>query len=166
MRTPVEVHDPENLAYVIFTSGSTGKAKAVLRSHRALVNLLTSMQRQPGLAENDSLLAVTSLSFDISALELFLPLITGARLVVAARETVVDGPKLLESLRRYAITVMQATPATWRMLIEAGWNPSSSSLKVLCGGEALPASLANELTKRSDSVGIYMDLRRLPSGPV
>ena len=80
------------------------------------------MQRQPGLAENDRLLAVTNLSFDISALELFLPLVTGARLVVASRDTAIDGPKLLESLHRHAITVMQATPSTWRMLIEGGWS--------------------------------------------
>ena len=98
------------------------------------------------------LLAVTNLCFDISALELFLPLIVGARLVIAAREAVVDGPKLLENLRRYAITTMQATPSTWRMLIEAGWNRASCSLKVLCGGEALPVGLANELIERSDSV--------------
>jgi amino acid adenylation domain-containing protein len=154
----VETPDPEGLAYVMFTSGSTGKPKGVCVSHRALVNLLSSMRRQPGLAENDRLLAVTNLCFDISALELFLPLITGARLVIAARETVADGPKLLENLQRHAITMMQGTPSTWRMLIEAGWSransdlPATSSLKVLCGGEALPAGLANELTTRSDFV--------------
>ena len=149
---PVETQDPESLAYVVFTSGSTGKPKGVCVPHRALVNLLSSMQREPGLAENDRLLAVTNLSFDIAALELFLPLITGGRLVVAGGDTVVDGPKLLESLRRHGITMMQATPSTWRMLIEAGWSRASCNLKVLCGGEALPVALAHELTKRSDSV--------------
>ncbi|MBZ5622001.1 MAG: amino acid adenylation domain-containing protein [Acidobacteriia bacterium] len=148
----VEAQDPESLAYVVFTSGSTGQPKGVCVAHRALVNLLSSMQRRPGLAENDRLLAVTNLCFDISALELFLPLITGARLVVAGRETPADGLKLLENLRRYGITIMQATPSTWRMLVEAGWSRASCKLKVLCGGEALPADLANELTRRSDSV--------------
>jgi amino acid adenylation domain-containing protein len=147
-----EMQDPESLAYVAFTSGSTGKPKGVCVPHRALVNLLSSMQCQPGLEENDSLLAVTNLCFDISALELFLPLIAGARLVVASRDAVVDGRKLLENLRRHAISTMQATPSTWRMLIEAGWSKADCRLKVLCGGEALPAGLANELTQRSDSV--------------
>ena len=144
--------DPESLAYVIFTSGSTGTPKGVCVSHRALVNLLTSMQREPGLEAHDRLLAVTNLCFDISALELFLPLITGAQLVIASRETVVDGSRLLESLRHHAITVMQATPSTWRLLIGAGWNRTDRELKVLCGGEALPVELARELSERSDSV--------------
>jgi amino acid adenylation domain-containing protein len=147
-----EAHDPESLAYVIFTSGSTGKPKGVCVPHRALVNLLSSMQREPGLTENDTLLAVTNLCFDISALELFLPLIAGARLVIAGRETVSDGRTLLETLRGEAITVMQATPSTWRILMECGWDHTDGSLKVLCGGEALHASVARELTKRSDSV--------------
>ena len=147
----LETQDPESLAYVVFTSGSTGKPKGVCVPHRALVNLLSSMQREPGLAEDDRLLAVTSLCFDISALELFLPLITGARLVVAESQTAGDGTKLLESLRHHGITVMQATPSTWRMLMEAGWSRANCNLKVLCGAEVLSPGLANELTKRSDS---------------
>ncbi|HVT93824.1 MAG TPA: amino acid adenylation domain-containing protein [Bryobacteraceae bacterium] len=145
-------HDPESLAYVIFTSGSTGKPKGVCVPHRALANLLNAMQQAPGLGENDRLLAITNLSFDISALELFLPLITGARLVIASKETVADGSRIRESLRRYAITTMQATPSTWRMLIEAGWSAGEGNLKVLCGGEALSPDLAEGLSKRSDSV--------------
>jgi amino acid adenylation domain-containing protein len=148
----VETQDPENLAYVVFTSGSTGKPKGVCVPHRALVNLLCSMQREPGLAEDDRLLAVTSLCFDISALELFLPLITGARLVIADNRTARDGSKLLESLQHHGITVMQATPSTWRMLIEAGWSRATCNLKTLCGGETLSPALGNELTQRSDSV--------------
>ena len=147
-----EIQDPETPAYVIFTSGSTGQPKGVCVSHRALVNLLTSMRRQPGMQESDRLLAVTNLSFDISALELFLPLITGARVVMAGRDTVVDGAKLLEALRLHRITVMQATPSTWRMLVDAGWDGGSCNLKVLCGGEALPETLARELTRRSSCV--------------
>jgi amino acid adenylation domain-containing protein len=148
----VEPQDPENLAYVVFTSGSSGKPKGVCVPHRALVNLLCSMRREPGLAEDDRLLAVTSLCFDISALELFLPLITGARLVIADTGTARDGSKLLESLQRHGITVMQATPSTWRILIEAGWSRATCNLKTLCGGETLSPALANELTQRSDSV--------------
>lgn len=151
-RSIPETHDPENLAYVIFTSGSTGKPKGVCVPHRALANLLNAMRQMPGLVENDRLFAITNLSFDISALELFLPLITGARLVIASKETVTDGSRILENLRRYAITTMQATPSTWRMLIDAGGSAAKWDLKVLCGGEALSPDLADELSKRSDSV--------------
>ena len=119
----VEMQDPESLAYVVFTSGSTGKPKGVCIPHRALTNLLHAVQREPGLAESDRLLAVTNLSFDISALELFLPLITGALLVIGGRETVAHGSKLLETLQRHAVTTMQATPSTWRMLVEAWLEP-------------------------------------------
>src|SRR5262249_13924551 len=138
-----------NLAYVIFTSGSTGKPKGVQIEHRSVVNLLLSMQREPGLTAKDTLLAVTSISFDIAALELYLPLITGARLVVAGKDVVLDGT-MLRNLLAGSVTVMQATPTTWRLLINAGWT--GGNLKVLCGGEALPTELARELIARSDSV--------------
>jgi non-ribosomal peptide synthetase component F len=162
---PVETQDPESLAYVAFTSGSTGKPKGVRAPPRPRESAELDAAR-PGLAENDRLLAVTNLSFDIAALELFPALITGGRLVVAGGDTVVDGPKLLESIRRHGITVMQATPSTWHMLMEAGWSRASCNLKVLCGGEALPVALAHELTKRSDSVWNLYDRPKLPSGRV
>jgi amino acid adenylation domain-containing protein len=146
-----ESFDPESLAYVIYTSGSTGKPKGVAIPHRALVNLLCSMQREPGLTADDALLAVTTVCFDIAGLELFLPLLSGARIVIAGRETAVDGHALLQSFDRYGITVMQATPTTWRLLIEAGWD-ATKPVKVLCGGEALPAELARQLTARSSSI--------------
>jgi amino acid adenylation domain-containing protein len=149
---PPEPQDPESLAYVIFTSGSTGRPKGVAVPHRAIVNLLSSMHREPGLALDDRFLAVTNPCFDISALELFWPLVTGARCVIATQDAVVDGSKLLKNLKRHGITTMQATPSTWRLLIGAGWNRSTCELKVLCGGETLPADLANELLERSDSV--------------
>jgi amino acid adenylation domain-containing protein len=149
---PSEQHDPESLAYIMFTSGSTGRPKGVAVSHRAIANLLSSMQRQPGLAADDRFLAVTNLCFDISGLELFGPLVTGARSVIATKDAQADGSKLLDALRRESITMMQATPATWRLLIGAGWNRATCDLKVLCGGEALPADLANQLAARSDSV--------------
>ncbi|HEY7387937.1 MAG TPA: amino acid adenylation domain-containing protein [Bryobacteraceae bacterium] len=148
----LDPQDPESLAYVIFTSGSTGKPKGVCVPHRALVNLLCSMQQEPGLDAHDRLLAVTNLCFDISALELFLPLISGAQLVIASQETVMDGARLRDNLRRHAITIMQATPATWQLLIGAGWERGEGELRVLCGGEALPAGLARKLTARTDSV--------------
>ncbi len=138
---------PENLAYVIYTSGSTGKPKGVQIRHRAVVNLLQSMRRKPGLNAHDALLAVTTLSFDIAGLELFLPLCAGAKLVIASREATVDGTQLLAQISHSGITVMQATPATWRLLIEAGWN-DTPRLKILCGGEAFPRELANQLLER------------------
>ncbi len=135
---------PENLAYVIYTSGSTGTPKGVQIPHRAVVNFLISMQQTPGLTPDDILLSVTTLSFDIAVLELFLPLITGARVVIAGRETASDGPRLLELLAESGATVMQATPATWRLLLQSGWA-GSNRLKILCGGEALPRALADQL---------------------
>jgi amino acid adenylation domain-containing protein len=137
----------ERLAYVMYTSGSTGKPKGVQIPHRAVVNFLWSMRQRPGLSSRDTLLAVTTLSFDISVLELFLPLVVGARVVLAARETAADGARLAEEIDRSGATVMQATPATWRMLLEAGWQ-GSPRLKILCGGEALSRSLADQLLER------------------
>src|SRR6185369_4626116 len=106
--------------------------------------LLDSMRRQPGLAEADTILATTRLSFDIAVLELLLPLIVGARLIVAEDEVVADGSRLSQMLATCGATVMQATPATWRMLIEAGWR-GQRGLKILCGGEALSGHLADQL---------------------
>ncbi len=133
---------PENLAYVIYTSGSTGRPKGVEIPHGALVNFMQSLSVQPGLAAGDVLLAVTSLSFDIAGLELFLPLMVGARIELASREEAGDGARLLALLRASGATAMQATPATWHLLIEAGWQGGDGDgLAVLCGGEALPDAL-------------------------
>ncbi len=142
---------PENLAYVIYTSGSTGKPKGVQISHRALVNFLASMQQTPGIAANDVLLAVTTISFDIAGLELYLPLTVGARVVLASRTAASDGTQLAEKISASGATVMQATPATWRLLLASGWR-GSKNLKILCGGEALPVDLAEELLSRGGSV--------------
>lgn len=138
---------PENLAYVIYTSGSTGKPKGVQVSHSALTNFLSSMRERPGMSEADVLLSVTTLSFDIAGLELYLPLITGARLVVARREDAMDAQALARLIDESHVTVMQATPATWKLLIEAGWK-GNSTLRILCGGEALSQQLAGELLER------------------
>jgi len=142
---------PEHLAYVIYTSVSTGRPKGVQVPHGAAVNFLVSMQREPGLTAHDVLLAVTTLSFDISVLELFLPLMVGARTVIASREVSSDGGRILEALERHHVTVMQATPATWRLMMAAGWK-GSERLKVLCGGEALSQDLARDLLQRAGSV--------------
>ena len=142
---------PQNLAYVIYTSGSTGKPKGVEIEHRSLVNFLRSMQCEPGITSQDGLLAVTTLSFDIAGLEIYLPLVTGARLIVATRNVTQDGRLLIELFNKSAATVMQATPATWRLLLESGWQ-GDRRLKVLVGGEALSADLARELASRCGQV--------------
>ena len=134
----------ENLAYVIYTSGSTGQPKGVMIPHGALSNFLHTMGQRPGLSASDTLVAVTSLSFDIAGLELYLPLVTGARVVVVSRETAMDGGRLGAAIRDSGASVMQATPATWRMLVESGWE-GLGGVRVLCGGEALTQKLAEEL---------------------
>lgn len=148
---PEPITGPDNLAYVIYTSGSTGRPKGVQIPHRALVSFLASMQQRPGIGASDVLLSVTTISFDIAALELFLPLITGARVVIASRESAADGRALMGQLDACNASVMQATPTTWRMMMEWGWR-GTSRLKVICGGERLPTSLARHLCARAGSV--------------
>ena len=148
---PDDTATPEDLAYVIYTSGSTGKPKGVQIAHGAVVNFLSSMQAEPGLTADDTLLAVTTLSFDIAGLELYLPLSVGARVVIISRETAIDGVVLAENLAKSGATMMQATPTTWRMLLENGWQ-GNDHLKILCGGEALTPELATELLTRCSSV--------------
>jgi amino acid adenylation domain-containing protein len=141
----------ESAAYVIFTSGSTGAPKGVEIPHRGLTNLLWSMKHEPGIQPEDTLLAVTSICFDISALELFLPLIVGARIELVSSAVSADPVALHQVFLRCQATIMQATPITWRMLIEAGWK-GSSACKILCGGEALSPLLASELIPRCASL--------------
>ncbi len=138
---------PESPAYVIYTSGSTGRPKGVQVPHRAVSNFISSMQEQPGLDRGDRLLAVTTVSFDIAVLELMLPLSVGAEVVLADRTTVADGFALDALLRESGANVMQATPATWRVLIEAGWQ-GDPLFKALCGGEPLPPDLAQAMLSR------------------
>ncbi|MGL5874459.1 MAG: non-ribosomal peptide synthetase [Xenococcaceae cyanobacterium] len=134
----------ENLAYIIYTSGSTGQPKGVLIRHRNAVNLLTSVQKQPGLTAADTLLSVTTISFDIAVSELFLPLSVGAKLVLVSSQVASDGMQLLQALNTSGATFMQPTPITWRLLLEAGWQ-GNSNLKAVSTGEALPRELANRL---------------------
>ncbi|WP_338871407.1 amino acid adenylation domain-containing protein [Myxococcus stipitatus] len=132
------------LAYVLYTSGSTGRPKGVMVTHGALANFLDTMAREPGLSGEDVLAAVTTFSFDIAALELYLPLLVGARVVMATQEQTADARELAALLDTHDVTVMQATPATWRLLTDTGWRPSGS-FTALCGGEALPQDLADLL---------------------
>jgi amino acid adenylation domain-containing protein len=133
-----------DLAYVIYTSGSTGKPKGVEIGHGALTNLLASMRERPGITPEDVLHAVTTVSFDIAALELFLPLTVGARVVIATQDVALDPHRLIQSMKAHGATILQATPVTWRMLVEAGWD-GQPQLRALSGGEALPRDLATKL---------------------
>ncbi|WP_245495122.1 amino acid adenylation domain-containing protein [Rhizobium ruizarguesonis] len=137
-----------HLAYVIYTSGSTGTPKGVMVEHASVVNVLRALLDVSGLTERDSLLAITTISFDIAGLELCLPLAVGANVVVA-HETSAIG--LQRYLSHQEITVMQATPAAWRMLFDAGWE-GAPDLRALCGGEALPSELALNLGRRVKSL--------------
>jgi amino acid adenylation domain-containing protein len=138
---------PGDLAYVIYTSGSTGKPKGVQVTHGAVVNLLTSAGQTIAFKPDDKLLSVTTLSFDIAALEIFLPLISAGQLILATRQTAADGTRLADLIESSQSTVMQATPTTWRLLIESGWA-GKQDLRILCGGEALSRSLADALSTR------------------
>ncbi|PCK02583.1 MAG: hypothetical protein COA42_21990, partial [Alteromonadaceae bacterium] len=133
-----------DLAYVIYTSGSTGTPKGVMIEHHSLSNFLLDMQQRTAITSLDRLLAVTTLSFDIAALELYLPLITGSQLCLASTEAANDGLALQEQIAKDKISFMQATPATWQLLKHSGWD-ASKPLTILCGGEALPTELANHL---------------------
>ncbi|MGV1008332.1 MAG: amino acid adenylation domain-containing protein [Dermatophilaceae bacterium] len=138
-------------AYVLYTSGSTGRPKGVEIPHGALTNFLNAMAEEPGLHDGDVLLAVTTLSFDIAMLELLLPLVVGARIVLATHEDVEDGARLAALLAGSGATVLQATPSTWGVLLD---EPGSlrPGLRALVGGEALPEALARRLLDRGVEV--------------
>jgi amino acid adenylation domain-containing protein len=141
--------DAEQLAYVIYTSGSTGKPKGVQIPHRAVVNFLYAMRQRLDVG-SDVFVALTALSFDIAALELFLPLLVGAQVVILPQAVVTDGIQLSTALDQIEATIVQATPATWRMLLAAGWQGKPNLL--LCGGEALSQELATQLLSRCTSL--------------
>ncbi|MCC5962992.1 MAG: amino acid adenylation domain-containing protein [Rhodobacteraceae bacterium] len=136
--------NPEAAAYVIFTSGSTGTPKGVEIPQRAVINFLSSMAQAPGFTEQDRILAVTTVSFDIAVLELLLPLATGGSAVIARSDDVLDPFRLVDRIGQGDITVLQATPTLWQMLLEAGFTPAAQ-VKMLAGGEPLPADLAARL---------------------
>ena len=142
-------HPPqaENLAYMIYTSGSTGRPKGVQITHNSVVDLLHSQRQALGISQQDTILSAASFSFDMSILELWLPLVVGARLVLVSRDVAQDGLRLADQINTHGVTLMQATPATWRMLLDANWA-GSSQLQIICGGEALPPDLASALISR------------------
>jgi amino acid adenylation domain-containing protein len=143
----LSAQDPNDAAYVIFTSGSTGRPKGVQIPHAGAVNFLLAMQDEPGITADDVVCAITTLSFDISVLELLLPLSVGARAVIGDRATAMDGNRLARLVAESGATILQATPASWRMLLDAGWN-GDGKIKILCGGEPLPRDLADSLLSR------------------
>ena len=145
---------PRDLAYVIYTSGSTGMPKGVQIEQRSLVNCLRAMGEQLRLSPSDVWLAVTTISFDIAAAEILLPLITGGQLIVASRDEARDGERLAQRLKIAGATTMQATPSTWRLLLEAGWQ-GEAEFKILCGGEALSGDLAERLRRRGKLWNCY-----------
>ena len=147
---PVDING-DDLAYLLYTSGSTGKPKGVMIRHYNFANFLLSMQKKPGISADDKVLALTTVSFDIAGLELFLPLISGAQIVLAGSETAKDGWALLGLIRNEAVTIVQATPYTYRMLIAAGWE-QPLPIKVICGGEPLPRDLAARLIPRCNAL--------------
>lgn len=138
---------PKNNAYLLYTSGSTGAPKGVMISHANAINFLLSMQKRPGIQSHHRLLAVTTLSFDIAFLELVLPISTGATVVIADRQTTMDGKILIDTIKNHYIEILQATPATWKLLVDSNWSGSKKCI-ALVGGEAFPQKLAKQLNEK------------------
>ncbi|WP_416233567.1 amino acid adenylation domain-containing protein [Cronbergia sp. UHCC 0137] len=151
IENPISDVTAESLAYVIYTSGSTGKPKGVMIEQRSLTNTITALQQELGICSTDHWLAITTIAFDIAALELFLPLIVGARVILTPQTALADPSQIAAIMEQQQVTVMQATPATWRLLIAHGWT-GKADLKILCGGEALDQSLAQQLLSSGQEV--------------
>ncbi|RMZ73569.1 polyketide synthase [Pyrenophora seminiperda CCB06] len=144
---------PQDLAYIIYTSGSTGRPKGVEISHGAAANFLSSLRKyEPGCNEHDRLLAITTISFDMSSLELLLPLISGATMILANEGAVKNPRELIGLMHKHQATILQATPSTWKMLLESGWKGNLRLSKIICGGEPLSRALADRLLACADSV--------------
>lgn len=141
----------DELLYILHTSGSTGKPKGVQITHRNVVNLLLSVQNKFGIKPDDKVLSVTTISFDIAEVEIFLPLITGAEVIIASKEEVRDAEQLLNLLDTQNITFMQATPSGWQMLLDAGWE-KKYDFTILCGGEPMSMHLAQNLLQRCSNL--------------
>ncbi|MEN2401840.1 non-ribosomal peptide synthetase [Flavobacterium sp. MC2016-06] len=139
---------PEDTAYIIYTSGSTGNPKGVEIGHQSLVNFLTSIQESPGVDANDLFFSVTTYSFDISILEFFVPLISGAVLYVADKNILADPGLTIKKIEEIKPTIIQATPSFYQMLFNADWQ-GDKGLKILCGGDLLSEALADNLINKS-----------------
>ncbi|MDB4286020.1 amino acid adenylation domain-containing protein [bacterium] len=148
---PQTLVNSDNLAYIIYTSGSTGKPKGVMMNHYSLVNFFWSMRNSPGMDQDAVVLALASISFDISTLEIFLPLMVGAKVVVASEEMTTNPLLIGETINLHHINIMQATPATWQLLLDTGWT-GKPGLKALCGGEAITRRMADQLLGRVGSL--------------
>jgi len=148
---PTSAGTEDNLAYLIYTSGSTGRPKGVQIPRLALSNILNYWRELLRLSEKDVCLAITSISFDIAALELFLPLISGARLVITSTETAYDGIGLVAKVTESGASFAQATPTTWRLIASSDWS-GSPELTMFCGGESLPEELAKQLWGKGASL--------------
>ncbi len=144
---PAVPSDPDALAYVIYTSGSTGKPKGVEISHRSVVNLISHMRLAPGLDEHDIVANLTTPAFDLSVPDWYLPLCHGAQLVIVPSDETLDGVALGNRLRRSRATFVQATATTWQLLLDASWH-GNDQLKIVCGGEATPRAVADQLLQR------------------
>lgn len=142
---------PGNTAYIIYTSGSTGNPKGVEIGHQALTNFLTSIQNKPEIQSHDILYSVTTYSFDISVLEFFTPLISGASVFIANKETLNNAEQIKKELEEIKPSVIQATPSFYQMLFNVGWN-GNKDLKILCGGDSLNEQLAEKLITHSKEV--------------
>ncbi|GAA4973310.1 amino acid adenylation domain-containing protein [Algibacter aquimarinus] len=150
--TPLDIIVNQNsIAYLLYTSGSTGKPKGVPITHKSLVNLLFTMAKEPGIKNTDKQLTITTISFDIANVEIFSPLLNGACVVMTNSENSKDGRFLLNLLKDKKITILQATPTTWKMLLEANWS-EKLKLKACCGGEALSKELAQKILSKCDSL--------------
>ena len=144
---PLVKSDPQSLAYLLYTSGSTGKPKGVKVHHQAVVNLINSMSKSPGVNKNDILLAVVTLSFDMSVFEIFLPLSNGATIVIADSNDIRDGYSLIKLIEKFNITILQAAPSLYYILIASGWK-GKANLRALCGGEALTTGIVKNILTR------------------
>jgi amino acid adenylation domain-containing protein len=145
---------PANLAYIIFTSGSTGLPKGVMIEQGSVVNLLKSIDRMVGFTSESGFLSVTTYSFDICYLEFFMPLVNGGRLILVSREVAIDGFGLANAIKSYQPTHMQGTPATWHILLDAGWQ-NREGIRMLIGGEAVKEEIKDALTGLGDVYNLY-----------
>ena len=148
---PPRSPSPDNCAYWIYTSGTTGTPKGVQVTHGALANCLQGFRRIVGIQAHDVMLALTTLSFDIATLEILLPLTAGARVVVSSRDEAIDGARLAQLMANQRVSIMQATPSTWRLLLDSGWQ-NGYLHTMLCGGEAMPGALSRQLLDQGGHV--------------